>query len=87
MYGSTPQEMFGRFDASGDGEMDQKEFVAFVRDGLGFSVEDLSDDEISSLMNALDLGGDGGVGADDVADFMASDFSEAEDVPRFLRGR
>ena len=86
MYGSTPQEMFGRFDASGDGEMDQAEFVTFVRDGLGYSVEDLSDHEISSLMKAVDLGGDGGVSADDVADFMASDFSEGDDIPRYLRG-
>ena len=58
--------------------------MKFIRDGLGLAADETSDGEIGALMDSLDLGGDGNVGADDLADFMATDFVGGSGAERVL---
>ena len=51
---------------------------------MGLTVDETSDAEIGALMGSLDLGGDGNVGADDLADFMATDFIGVSGAERVL---
>ena len=69
-YGTTPREMFTRWDQDGSGCFDHEEFKKLVRSGLKINKADLPDSHIVQLTRALDKDGDGTLSIEELEHFV-----------------
>ena len=66
----TNRKFFGRFDASGDGQLDAAELARLVRGELAVDAERASDAELQTLVELLDDDRSGTLSTDELADFV-----------------
>ena len=67
---TSPAKFFGKFDKGGDG-LNAKELKKLVRSELKLSAKELTDADVSLLVEALDDDGTGTVSVAELADFVA----------------
>jgi Ca2+-binding EF-hand superfamily protein len=70
LKGKDPQSFFESFDDSGDGMLDANELMLLIRTALKISAEDISDNDVSILVRALDDDGSGTLAIDEIIDFV-----------------
>ena len=70
------EQVFKRYDKSGDNMLDQTEFFEALRKGLKISSRDVSDRDIDVLMHELDLDDNGAIDLVEFASFLHDDEKE-----------
>lgn len=69
-FGKDPLEIFRKFDASGDGDLDVAELTKLIRLELKISRDEIGDDLIEAFVRAIDDDGSMTLNVNELADFV-----------------